>query len=39
MFCIIDDITNPDAAIELFKKIKKYSPVFTYGFINQKKDR
>ena len=38
MFCLIDDITRLDLATGIFDKIKKYSPHFTYAFVNQKKD-
>ena len=38
MFCFIKEITNIDLLIELFEKIKKYSPIFTYAFVYQKKD-
>ena len=38
MFCLIYDITDLDLVVSIFDKIKKYSPVFTYGFVNQKKD-
>jgi hypothetical protein len=38
MFCLINDITKLNFIVELFEKIKKYSPVFTYAFVYQKKD-
>jgi hypothetical protein len=38
MFCLIDDITRLDLVVRIFDKIKKYSPHFTYAFVNQKKD-
>ena len=38
MFCLIDDITKLDLVTGIFDKIKKYSPQFTYAFVNQKKD-
>jgi hypothetical protein len=38
MFCIIEDITKLSSVVELYEKIKKYSPVFTYAFVNQKKE-
>ena len=38
MFCLIDDITKLDLVAGIFDKIKKYSPLFTYAFVNQKKD-
>jgi len=38
MFCSIYDITDLDLVASIFDKIKKYSPVFTYCFVNQKKD-
>jgi len=37
MFCIIEDITKLSSVMEIFEKIIKYSPVFTYAFVNQKK--
>jgi len=38
MFCLVYDITDLDLVVSIFDKIKKHSPVFTYGFVNQKKD-
>ena len=38
MFCLIDDITNIELLMELLRKIKIFSPIFTYAFVHQKKD-
>ena len=38
MFCLIDNSTKLDVVTGVFDKIKKYSPQFTYAFVNQKKD-
>jgi hypothetical protein len=38
MFFLIIHITRLNLVIELFEKIKNYSPVFTYAFVHQKKD-
>jgi hypothetical protein len=38
MFCLIKDISSLKPVTELFEKIKKYSPIFTYAFVHQKKD-
>jgi hypothetical protein len=38
MFCLIYDITDLDLVASIFDKIKKYMPVFSYGFVHQKKD-
>ena len=38
MFIYIQDSMKLDLFIELFEKIKKYTPIFTYAFVHQKKD-
>ena len=38
MFYVINDITNINFLRDLFKIIKKYSPIFTHAFVHQKKD-
>ncbi len=38
MFYYIGDATKLKLFTELFEKINKYSPIFTYAFVNQKKD-
>jgi len=38
MFCLINDSANLELTASIFERIKKYAPVFTYAFVNQKKD-
>jgi hypothetical protein len=38
MFNYMEDPKKLDLFLKLLKKIKKYSPTFTYAFVNQKKD-
>ena len=38
MFIYIEDSMKMDSFIEVYEKIKKYSPTFTYSFVTQKKE-
>ena len=38
MFCYVDNAMDLDMFVKIFDNIKKYSPVFTYAFVHQKKD-
>ena len=38
MFCYVNDAMNLNSFVDLFNNIKKYSPVFTYAFVYQRKD-
>jgi hypothetical protein len=38
MFCLINDATNLGTIQDVFQKIEKYKPVFTYAVVHQVKD-
>lgn len=38
MFCFIDEVTNINQVASVFRLIKKYNPLFTYGIVRQFKD-
>lgn len=38
IFCYINDITNIKSVTTVFRFIKKYNPLFTYGIVRQFKD-
>lgn len=38
MFSYVEDATKLDLFVKLFRNVKKYSPTFTYAFVNQNKD-